>query len=220
MMNSFIERGATILREAAARFAARRDSEPIETVSELSDFASSRAAFVAQKKLYGYLKTRMGQSYPQMFESDVLIHSINIAKAHVFAACLSDMAVFVAASAGARGRLSREDMIALALQVHAEGIAGNAASLPADIDQAQWREAFAARVEGVNWENVAAGGDCFAESPVALVKWAPVAPEHKRYDAQIVRNSVRYAWIEVREKFRGRLVADAVAADWKAGGNG
>ncbi len=217
-MTGIIGRSATLVREFAARFTARRDSEPIETVPELADFVGSRAAFVTQKKLYGYLKTRMGTRWPTLFEDDVFVASINIAKAQIFAACLADLAVHAAATTGAGGRLDRAGCASLAGHVHAEGLAANRDAWPADIDQRSWAAAFAARVADVNWDNVAAGGDCFTESPQALVKWAPIAPELKKYDAEIVRNSIRYAWIEVRARLRERLAAEAVAADWKAGG--
>jgi hypothetical protein len=218
MMTALIDRASTLVREFAARFVARRDAEPIDTVSVLADYTRSRAAFIAQKKLYGYLKTRMGTQWPVMFDDEVFVGSINVAKAHVFAACLADLSVYAAASAGQGNRLDRTERIALATHIQAEGVAANDSAWPAGVDGREWRATFAERVEDVNWENIVAGGDCFTESPKALVKWAPIAPELKKYDAEIVRNSMKYAWIEIRQKLRHRLVAEAVAADWKAGG--
>lgn len=217
-MTALIDRASTLVREFAARFVARRDAELIDTTSALVEYTRSRAAFIAQKKLYGYLKTRMGTQWPVMFDDEVFVGSINVAKAHVFAACLADLSVYGAASAGQGNRLDRTERIALAIHLQAEGVAANDSALPAGVDGREWRAAFAERVEDVNWENIVAGGDCFTESPKALVKWAPIAPELKKYDAEIVRNSMKYAWIEIRQKLRQRLVAEAVAADWKAGG--
>ncbi|EIM73317.1 hypothetical protein A33O_16150 [Nitratireductor aquibiodomus RA22] len=45
----------------------------------------------------------MGTRYPSMFEDDVFIGSINIAKLHVFAACLSDLTIHAVAKVGAEG---------------------------------------------------------------------------------------------------------------------
>ncbi len=216
-MSQFWETGARIWRETKARFVARSQSEPISSVSRLFDFSSSRSAFVAQKKLYGYLKTRMGTRYPSMFEDDVLIRSVNIAKMHVFAACLSDMTVHAVAHAGADGRLDREEKRMMALACYRAGIEEQRDWWPAEEAPASWLEGFEKRIEDVNWENVAAGADCFTESPGALYEWAPVAPHLKRLDEEIVRNSVRYAWIEIRQSFRKRLDADAVASDWRGG---
>jgi hypothetical protein len=217
-MASLLERGAVIWREAVARFAARNEKTPIATVAELHEFCASRSAFIAQKKLYGYLKARMGTRYPAMFEDDVLIGSINIAKMHVFAACLSDMIVFAVALAGANGRLEREDQIAMARESYRLGIAGNRGSMPDEEAESEWLAAFDRRIEDVNWANVAAGGDCFTESPTALFDWAPIAPQLKQQDEEIVRNSIRFAWIEVKQGLRKRLDANAVAPDWQAEG--
>lgn len=79
----FLVRAKAFLPEFLARLTVRRDSGPIDTVESLCRFVSTRAAFVAQKTLYGYLKTRMGTRYPRMFEDDVLIASIDVAKMHV-----------------------------------------------------------------------------------------------------------------------------------------
>ncbi len=62
-----------------------------------ADFLDSRAAFVSQKKLYEYVKQRMGMSFPVHFADDQFIASLNIAKLRVYAACLSDLALWMAA---------------------------------------------------------------------------------------------------------------------------
>ena len=52
------------------------------------------------------------------------------------------------------------------------------------------------------------------ESPAALVRWAPIADKLKKFDSEIVENSVKFAWRDIREQFNKRLDAAAVAADW------
>jgi len=44
----------------------------------------------------------------------------------------------------------------------------------------------------------------------------PIADQLKRYDEEIVGNSIKYAWRGIREQFRKRLDAPAVRADWAA----
>ncbi|MGH8707030.1 MAG: hypothetical protein ACREVD_03110, partial [Burkholderiales bacterium] len=56
-------------------------------------FLQSRASHVAQMTLYGYLRTRAGTRFPELFDNDAFVASINIAKWHVWLACLSDLAV-------------------------------------------------------------------------------------------------------------------------------
>jgi hypothetical protein len=50
----------------------------------------------------------------------------------------------------------------------------------------------------------------FSRSPQALVRWAPVVDEFKLEDDEIVRNSVRFRWQEIRRELRRDLDADAL----------
>lgn len=212
---TILEGGTRFLRDFAARLTVRRDNGPIDSVAELQRFVASRAAFVAQHKLYGYLKTRMGTRYPSMFEDDVFIQSVNIAKMHVFAACLSDLTVHAVAAAGSS--LAEDERSEFARQCYDAGIGNNRDHAP-DGAEAGWRRAFDARLEDIHWENIAAGGDAFVESPKALFRWAPIADELKRYDGEIIRNSVVFAWVEHIRALRRRLAPEAIVADWRTRG--
>jgi len=53
----------------------------------------------------------------------------------------------------------------------------------------------------------------FTRSPAALLRWAPIADRHKKFDAEIVENSLKFAWIDIREQFARRLDADAIARE-------
>lgn len=212
-MSGVMGRFADAWSAFAARFRARGNEGPIDTVDKLAEFVVTRAAFVSQKKLYGYVKTRMGTRYVSMFEDETFIASVNIAKMHVFAACLSDLTIFCVARAAALGGLTAEQREGLADDCHRRGIARHADQAPSDDAPGEWTAAFRRRIEEVHWENAAATGEVFEASPKALLRWAPIAPELKKYDAEIVRNSIRFAWNEVRMDFRARLDADALRAD-------
>ena len=73
--------------------------------------------------------------------------------------------------------------------------------------------AFERRLAFWDWQDGPSGPDIFTESPAALVRWSPIAPELKKYDREIVENSIRYAWREVRVRLLARLDADAVARE-------
>jgi hypothetical protein len=77
--------------------------EPIATPEALARFLDTRASFIAQTSLYGYLRTRAGMRYPELFDDDPFVEGINIAKWHVWLDCLSDLAVY----AGGRWRSTR-----------------------------------------------------------------------------------------------------------------
>jgi hypothetical protein len=68
--------------------------ERIESPEALGSFIDTRSSFMAQTSLYGYLRTRAGMRYPELFDDDPFVEGINIAKWHVWLDCLSDLAVY------------------------------------------------------------------------------------------------------------------------------
>lgn len=202
------------LRDAASRLTIRGDRAPIDTAERLFEFVSTRAALITQKKLYGYLKERMGIRYPEMFEDPVFARSIDLAKMQVFAASLSDLTIHAVAQVQGQGGLQPSERDRLARACYESGLADNSDNLPDPLAPAAWRAAFDRRVDETNWANVAAGASAFVESPKALVRWAPIAEEKKRHDREIVENSIRFAWNEVIADLRERLDAEAVARSW------
>ena len=66
------------------------------------------------------------------------------------------------------------------------------------------------RVARTDWLAVGDQEAAFTESPTALVRWAPIIDELKQLDEDIVRNSVRFRWQEVRRDFCADLDAHAV----------
>lgn len=191
--------------------------KPITNVGELRFFLDSRASHVTQISLYGYLRTRAGSRFPELFESDSFAVSINAAKWHIWLACLSDIAVYagglIAARSGASNGEIRgliEAAVEATLKVHGmpEG---------AGPDFAAGAQRVRTRVAMVDWSTVEDGPGPFAESPEALVKWAPVVDEFKELDGEIVKNSVRFRWTEIRQALRDVLDAEAVMASARAG---
>lgn len=201
----------------AALFRFGRREGPLDSIDLVNDFAATRSAFVAQKKLYGYLRTRMGTRYVSMFTDDVFVESINVAKMHVYAASLSDLTVFCMARALDGSGLSQEEKARLAGECYRLGIAANAGMVREDADREGWLAAFDERSASIHWENAAATGEVFDASPAALLRWAPIAPELKKFDAEIVRNSIKFAWIEVRAAFDKRIDRESVQRRLPAG---
>lgn len=216
-MNHLLARARALLPEFLGRLTVRRDSGPIDSVAALCRFVSTRAAFMAQKTLYGYLKTRMGTRYPSMFEDDVLIASVDLAKLHIYAACLGDLALFAAwrTRHDAPQPLEPEACRALALACFRQGLADNAApaAAVAAFSPAEALADFERRLAFWDWVDGPQGPDIFSESPPALVRWAPIAPELKQYDGEIVENSLKFKWVGVRSDLVRRLDAPAVAAE-------
>ena len=56
----------------------------INTKKDLENFIQERSAHVTQTTLYGYIKTRIGSRYAMMFEDEVFLKSINLAKWNIY----------------------------------------------------------------------------------------------------------------------------------------
>lgn len=219
-MFALLKNSAEFMREFAGRLVSGRDSGPLTDVEGVFHFARSRAAFVTQKKLYEYVKTRMGTSYPRNFADDDFIASMNIAKMHVFAAGLADMTMFVVANTTDGTQLSDAARADIARRCFTAGLDENDDGNVVPECRGEWMKTLEARMSGAAWRVTGANESHFTQSPKALVKWAPIADKLKKYDADIVENSIRFAWQEVRSEFFRRIERDAFAASWLNGGEG
>ena len=204
------------MRGLTKAFAFGRDTAAVTSVAQLEEFVATRAAYVGQTKLYGYLKTRIGTRYPRVFDDEIFVHSINIAKYHVFAACLSDLSIYSVATALQSAGVSDEERCQLALRCFRHGLMENSQEMPVEFPMTLATEGFARRLKATDWRSGALDRSNFTESPAALLRWAPIAENLKAEDAEIVKNSIRFAWRDIREQFRKRLVAEALVADLKA----
>ena len=180
----------------------------------LAEFMDSRASHVAQTALYGYLKTRSGTRFPQLFEHPEYLKSINIAKWQVWLAALSDISVY-AGGLIHRGRgTSADDVGRIVSAIVNDILARTGIPDEAGPDFATQTERVRARIGSCDWASIGDDESAFTASPAALIDWAPVVDEFKKEDDQIVRNSVRFRWIEVRRSLRANLnVEDLIAAE-------
>jgi hypothetical protein len=210
-MTSLLQRAAGFWRRAAVLLGAGGDNTPIDSVAKLAEFVGTRSAYVAQKTLYGYVKTRMGTRYPVMFEDEKIIASLNIAKVHVFASCLSDLTPYAVVTA--LPDAANDDRAALARHCYAQALRQNTGAAPAEFSSDTAIDEFEQRLAETDW-NRARQPENFIRSPRALVKWAPIADKLKKLDGEVVENSVKFAWRDIREQLRKRLDAGAVGADW------
>lgn len=187
----------------------------LDSPAALGEFLDSRASHVAQTALYGYMKTRAGTRFPALFEDPAMLTSINIAKWHVWAACLSDLAVYsgvlLRRDSGAPAETVRAALMPLvARALESSGGSGDRDEAGEDFPAAVAR--VKARLAGCDLDALGDDDSAFTESPRALVHWAPIADELKHRDAGIVRNSVRFRWQEIRRDLRRRLRAREVMA--------
>ncbi len=206
----------TVLGHVRSYLPAARRDEPIVAVGDLVEFVNSRSAFIAQTSLYGYLKTRMGTRYPEMFQDDAFVVSINRAKWDVCAACLSDLTVFAAGHCVLSGALAREEAGSFAAAIFDHAIESAFCDSDARPAKNVAVPAFAARLAETDWQTVGDGANAFTRSPGQLVRSAPVTDAFKADDREIIVNSIRFRWREVREHLRKHADVDAICTDWRA----
>lgn len=215
-MTSFFYKLSDFWSVFSSRFGIRSDTGPINSVDNLKEFVATRAAFITQKTLYGYVKTRMGTRYPEMFKDDLIIHSVNIAKMHYFAACLSDLTIYAVAQATVS--LGADDAVrrTLAEDVYRSALEKNMSESVDEFSPAEAIREFQVRLSGTDWSGLALTRDNFTQSPVKLIEWAPIAEHLKKMDQEIAENSVKFAWADIRRSYEKRLDAEAVVQDLAA----
>lgn len=186
----------------------------IETYSQLIDYAEKNAAFVSQVTLYTYVKARAGTQFPKMFENEMFLTSLRIARWHIFGAAVADMALFSAAQFHVAGDLDKADTQRFATGI-IEAVLGDYQQ--DDVEPAVFREMMAdgvRRAAFANWGDIADGPAAFQRSADAVYEWAPIADELKSLDEEIVHNSIHLRWIGVRRDVKALLRRDTVLASW------
>lgn len=204
---------------------------PIDGITPLSDFVRDQAAFVSQVALYTYVKARAGTSFPKLFQHPPFLTSLHIARWHIFAAAVIDLAVFSAmqlldktnadadADANPNPLQTKQEIIALARHLGELAFLGMDQK---DVAPKVFSDALLAiegRVKSNNTppattKSTANKPTPFFASADAFLHWAPMAETFKKDDEEIMRNSIEMRWIEVRREFHTRLQAHAVYADW------
>lgn len=194
-------------------FSTRWNEKPLDDVESASGFVGTRAAFVAQTTLYGYVRTRAGTRYTQLFDDDLFAQSLNIAKWQLFLACAADLANYVAA--GCRERLDEDSERELALSFLRSALAeyDEPARTVPDWAEAVARAESRLRLVRPDPEDPVVA---FRGSEDALIHWAPIADELKIHDEGIVRNSIRFKWKDIRIQLTASLKSNAVAEDFAA----
>tara|TARA_R110000868_G_scaffold404574_1_gene682902 strand:- start:110 stop:835 length:726 start_codon:yes stop_codon:yes gene_type:complete len=202
-------------RTIVKSFAVRLDKSPIDSIEKAVDFTHSRASYIAQTALFGYLKARMGTRYRVLFEDDVFSQAIRKSAILVFTSCLSDFTIYITSYVARDGDLTPEEATILARQIYAEGLERGLRSVDSADHPDGALQQFQARTDRIIWPNVVTSLEVFEQSASDLIDFAPVIEEFKTLDREIVMNSVRFRWTNVRQQFQKRLDAPAVARDWR-----
>ena len=89
----------------------------INSKEDLKNFIQERSAHVTQTTLYGYIKTRIGSRYAMMFEDEVFLKSINLAKWNIYMEALTDCTFYVFSYLIDKKKLKLNDAEEIFLQI-------------------------------------------------------------------------------------------------------
>ena len=184
-----------------ALFKAFIPKKKIKNLDDLENFIQTKAAWVSQVTLYGYLKTRMGTRYVLHFDNDEFIGSVNLAKWNIYSTALQDLTFFVFSYLKVNFNYSDLDRSKeIFLKILDDEISNK---MPLDIVE-DTKKNFDERLRNINWENYC--NDLpFNSSALSLYKWAPIAEELKTLDRKIVLNSVILKWDVIKKEFNERI---------------
>ena len=184
-----------------ALFKAFLPKKKIRDLDNLEEFIQSKAAWVSQVTLYGYLKTRMGTRYVLHFDNDEFMRSVNLAKWNIYATALQDLTFYTFSYLKINHHYEDlEKSKEIFLKILDDEISNK---MPLDIiDNA--KKNFDERIQGISWDNYCYDIP-FNPSALSLYKWAPIADELKTLDRKIVLNSVILKWDVVKKEFIERV---------------
>ena len=192
----------------------RLDNSELEGTENLIEFIHSRAAYVAQTSLYGYLKTRMGRQYVDIFKDEFFAPSLNKAKWELYFACLSDLTVYAISNIVAKSNLVDEEISNKAKFIFDECVARTLDDNCPPVLMTQAKKSFINRSQITIWANAAIGENAFSLSPETLASSSPVTEQFQELDREIVLNSVRFRWNNIREEFQKRYNKDKILNSW------
>ena len=184
-----------------ALFKAFLPKKKIKDLDELENFIQSKAAWVAQVTLYGYLKTRMGTRYVLHFENDKFMSSVNQAKWNIYSEALQDLTFFIFSYLKANKNYQE---INKAREIFFKILDDETSNkMPLDIIE-KAKKNFDGRFKELNWD-LHYNDLPFNNSALSLYKWAPIADDLKSLDRKIVLNSVILKWGVVQKEFNERI---------------
>ena len=169
----------------------------INSKEDLKNFIQERSAHVTQTTLYGYIKTRIGTRYAMMFEDEVFLKSINLAKWNIYMAALTDCTFYVFSYLIDKKNLTKND----ALEVFIEIIKNEKNN---GLDSKLYEDTkleFNQRLKEIDWK-IYHQNNPFKNSGLSLLKWSPIADNLKILDKEIVLNSIKLKWNVVENEFK------------------
>ena len=169
----------------------------INSKEDLRNFIQERSAHVTQTTLFGYIKTRIGSRYAMMFEDEVFLKSINLAKWNIYMAALTDCTFYVFSYLIDKKNLKQNDASEVLLEI----IENEKTNGLEDKLFESTKLEFNQKLKEIDWKTYHQDNP-FKNSGLSLLKWSPIAENLKVFDKEIVLNSIKLKWNLVENDFK------------------
>ena len=169
----------------------------INSKEDLKNFIQERSAHVTQTTLYGYIKTRIGSRYAMMFEDEVFLKSINLAKWNIYMAALTDCTFYVFSYLIDKKNLQQNDALEIFLNIIEHEKSNGLENKLFENTKLEFNQ----RLKEVDWKTYHQNNP-FKNSGLSLLKWSPIAENLKVFDKEIVLNSIKLKWNLVENDFK------------------
>ena len=132
-----------------------------------------------------------------MFEDEVFLKSINLAKWNIYMAALNDCTFYVFSYLIDKKNLKQNDALDIFIEI-IENERNN--GLENKLFENTKLE-FDRRLQEIDWKNYHQDNP-FKNSGLSLLKWSPIAENLKVFDKEIVLNSIKLKWNLVENEFK------------------
>ena len=133
-----------------------------------------------------------------MFEDEVFLKSINLAKWNIYMAALTDCTFYVFSYLIDKKNLNQNDALEVFIEIiKNEKNNGLESKLYEDT-----KLEFNQRLKEIDWK-IYHQDNPFKNSGLSLLKWSPIADNLKILDKEIVLNSIKLKWNIVENEFKG-----------------
>ena len=183
-----------------------RRQKSIETLPALATFCATRAAFIGQSSLYNYLRARAGLQHFNLFNDAAFLAMLRPARTRLVLVCLADLSIFASSLVANSATKSKSTLARILFQ---QAVAHIDTSDITDKETRQALDDFEAQLANFDWATASA----FTKSPQALIDLAPVVGVLKELDDEIVQNSMRFKWREIRTELAACLNSKSVLAE-------
>ena len=132
-----------------------------------------------------------------MFEDEVFLKSINLAKWNIYMAALTDCTFYVFSYLIDKKNLNHNDALEVFIEIiNNEKNNGLESKLYEDT-----KLEFNQRLKDIDWK-IYHQDNPFKNSGLSLLKWSPIADNLKILDKEIVLNSIKLKWNVVENEFK------------------